>query len=164
MDEARFGRISEPTRCWAPAGIRPRVPTQVIREFTYAYAAVCPFDGHLDTLVLPEVTTPVMSFFLDHVAAQHLGEQVVLIMDQAGWHKARDLHIPENITLFWLPPYSPELNPVEHLWKHLRHAAFHNRVFHSLDAVEDQLVHGLHALLNTPELVRSLTLYDWMLP
>ena len=52
-DEARFGRISDPRRCWAPAGVRPEVNTQVVREYEYAFAAVSPHDGALDTLVLP---------------------------------------------------------------------------------------------------------------
>jgi transposase len=162
MDEARFGRISDPHRCWAPAGLRPTVPCQVVREFTYSYAAVCPFDGHLDTLILPEVNTPTMSFYLDYVSRRHPDEHVVIIMDQAGWHKARKLRIPRNITLHWLPPYSPELNPVEHLWQHIRKSAFHNRVFHSLDAVEDALEAALASLLHNPSTVRSLTLFSWI--
>jgi transposase len=162
MDEARFGRIADPHRCWAPPGLRPSVPCQLVREFTYSYSAVCPFDGHLDTLILPEVDTPTMSFFLHYVSHQHPDEHVVLIMDQAGWHKAKDLHIPDNITLHWLPPYSPELNPVEHLWQYIRRIAFHNRVFRSLDAVEDALEAALAWLLRNPNTVRSLTLFPWM--
>jgi hypothetical protein len=64
-DEARFGRSSEPQYCWAPAGVRPTVPAQIVRE--YAYAAVSPHDGVLDTLVLPKVNTEAMGLFLDEV-------------------------------------------------------------------------------------------------
>ena len=66
QDEARFGRISDTRRCWAPAGVRPEVSTQVVREYEYAFAAVSPHDGALDTLVLPSVNAEAM---LDEVIA-----------------------------------------------------------------------------------------------
>ncbi len=69
QDEGRFGRISDPRRCWAPTGLRPDVPGQVIREYTYAFAAVSPHDGTLDSLILPEVNTEMMSIFLEEVSA-----------------------------------------------------------------------------------------------
>lgn len=162
MDEARFGRISDVRRCWAPSGIRPCVPSQIVREYTYAYAAVCPFDGHLDALILPEVNTEAMSIFLEELSRNHRDEQIVLILDKAGWHTAANLTIPDNITLHWLPPYSPELNPVEHLWDELREKWFRNRYFASLDAVEDQLAEALKFLMEHPDQVTSMTLFDWM--
>jgi hypothetical protein len=65
QDEARFGRINDPRRCWAPSGIRPEVPCQIVREYTYVYAAASPHDGTLDSLVLPEVNGEMMSIFLE---------------------------------------------------------------------------------------------------
>ena len=162
MDEARFGRISDVRRCWAPSGIRPCVPSQIVREYTYAYAAVCPFDGTLDALILPEVNTEAMSVFLEELSTNHHDEQIVLILDKAGWHTATNLTVPENIILHWLPPYSPELNPVEHLWDELREKWFRNRYFTSLDAVEDQLSEALKFLMEHPDLVKSMTLFNWM--
>lgn len=162
MDEARFGRISDVRRCWAPLRIRPCVLSQVVREYTYAYAAVCPFDGDLDALILPEVNTEAMSIFLEELSKNHRDEQIVLILDKAGWHTAANLNIPENITLHWLPPYSPELNPVEHLWDELREKWFRNKYFASLDAVEDQLAEALKFLMEHPDQVKSMTLFDWM--
>ena len=145
-----------------PLGTRPCVPSQIVREYTYAYAAVCPFDGDLDALILPEVNTEAMSIFLDELSRHHRDEQIVLILDKAGWHTAKNLNIPENITLHWLPPYSPELNPVEHLWDELREKWFRNKYFTSLDAVEDQLAQALKFLMKHPDQVKSMTLFDWM--
>ena len=162
MDEARFGRISDVRRCWAPSGIRPCVLSQIVREYTYAYAAVCPFDGDLDALILPEVNTEAMSIFLEELSGNHGDEQIVLILDKAGWHTAGNLTIPDNITLHWLPPYSPELNPVEHLWDELREKWFRNKYFASLDAVEDQLAEALKFLMEHPDQVKRMTLFDWM--
>ncbi|WP_152537227.1 transposase [Acidithiobacillus thiooxidans] len=72
-----------------------------------------------------------------------------MIMDGAGWHKSHHLQLAENLRLLFLPPYSPELNPQEHLWDELREKYFHNRAFDSLVALEDQLVVGLRALRET---------------
>ena len=143
-------------------GTRPCIPSQIVREYTYAYAAVCPFDGTLDALILPEVNTEAMSIFLQELSGNHGDEKIVLILDKAGWHTATDLTIPENIVLHWLPPYSPELNPVEHLWDELREKWFRNKYFTSLDAVEDQLAEALKFLMEHPDHVRSMTSFDWI--
>jgi len=162
MDEARFGRISDVRRCGAPPGVRPVAFAQVEREYSYAYAALSPFDGELVSLVLPTVNAEMMSLFLEEASRQYLDEQVVMIMDQAGWHKAKRLNVPDNITLHWLPPYSPELNPVEHLWDEIREKWFYNRVFESLEAVEIQLVKALRHYLSSSAELSSFTLFPWM--
>lgn len=162
MDEGRFGRISEIRRCWAPPGVRPVAFAQMEREYSYAYAALTPFDGELVSLVLPGVNAEMMSLFLGETSRLYPDEQVVMIMDQAGGHKAKRLDIPDNITLHWLPPYSPELNPVEHLWDQIRERWFANHAFRSLDAVELQLVKALRHYLFSPEDLSSLTLFPWM--
>jgi hypothetical protein len=63
MDEARFGRINRPVRCWAPPHIRPVVDCQIVREYTYAYGAVCPHDGVLDSLILPTMHSKCFELF-----------------------------------------------------------------------------------------------------
>jgi transposase len=146
QDEARFGRINDPGRCWAPKGVRPEVGMQIVREYTYAFGAVSPQDGTLDSLVLPVVTAEAMSIFLEEVARRHPEEFILMFLDGAGWHRANDLAVPENMRLEALPPYSPQLNPVEHIWDEIREKWFTNEVFNSLDAVEDRLVEALVAL------------------
>jgi hypothetical protein len=74
QDEARFGRINHPKRCWAPKGIRPHVAAQMIYEYTYVYAAVSPLDGVLDSLILPKVDAEAMSIFLKEVSTRHADE------------------------------------------------------------------------------------------
>lgn len=162
QDEARFGRIAEARRCWAPFPMRPMAQAMVVQEFTYAYAAVCPHDGVLDTLVLPQVNTQCMQLFLDEVARRHPYQRIVMILDGAGWHRAQALRVPENMRLLRLPAYSPELNPVEHLWDELREKFFHNLAFDSLDALEDQLVIGLRELEHHHQRVQSITNWPWI--
>ena len=162
QDEGRFGRISTPRRCWAPRGMRPEVPAQIVREYTYAYVAVSPHDGVMDSLILPLVSEEAMSIFLREVSERHPDEFILMIMDGAGWHKAKTLEVPENMELFFLPPYSPQLNPVEHVWESIRENGFRNEVFHSLEGVENQLVRSLVTLEQDPESVASMTGFPWI--
>jgi transposase len=142
--------------------VRPHVGVSLVREYIYAFAAVSPHDGTLDSLVFPLVRTDTMSLFLAELARRHPEEQILLVLDGAGWHTSGTLAVPPNIELLPLPPYSPQLNPAEHLWDELREKRFANRVFHSLDAVENRLVEGLAALENDRERVRSLTGFNWI--
>ena len=162
QDEARFGRINSPHKCWCQ-GDRPTVYCQIVREFTYAYAAVCPFDGTVDSLVISCVDNVAMSIFLAEVSGRHLDKTIIMFMDKAGWHRSNDLKIPANIRLIWLPSYSPELNPTEHLWDELREKWFHNIAFDNMNAVEDRLVDGLSELEYNKQLVQSLAGFDWIL-
>lgn len=139
MDEARFGQQGTTTRVWAKKGSRPTAVKQTRYEWVYLYAAVEPATGASVALQAPHVNTGTMNAFLRMVSGE-LGQRdhAVLIMDQAGWHKSRRLVVPDNITILYLPPYSPELNPVERLWAYLRSHFFSNRAFddytHLLDA------------------------------
>jgi DDE superfamily endonuclease len=117
QDEARCGLISDPRRAWAPPGIRPEVPVPIVREYSDAYAAVSPHDGVLDSLVLPEVSAATMSVFLAEGAQRHKEEFILMVRDGAGWHTAGDLVVPERRRWQALPPWSPPLNPAEHLWE-----------------------------------------------
>jgi transposase len=161
-DEARFGRISDPRRCWAPPGVRPEVKTQLVREYEYAFAAVCPQDGTLDTLVLPTANTEAMGIFLAEVSQRHADEWIVMVLDGAGWHRAKRLKVPANMRLISLPPWSPQLNPVEHVWDEVREKWFANRVFDSLSAVEEQLMTALKTLEEDSPRVASLTGFEWI--
>ena len=162
QDEGRFGRISTPRRCWAPRGMRPDVPSQIVREYTYAYVAVSPHDGVMDSLILPKVSEQAMSLFLQEVSGRHPNEFILMAMDGAGWHKAKALKVPENMALIFLPPYSPQLNPVEHIWESIRENGFRNIAFNSIEGVESQLMLALAALEKDPALVASMTGFPWI--
>lgn len=163
QDEARFGRISDTRYCWAKKPMRPEVKAMLIYQYTYAYAAVSPQDGRMDSLVLPEVSGRCMQLFLDEVAQRYPDENIVMIVDGAGWHKSNNFKFPDNLRLLFLPPYSPELNPQEHLWDELREKHFHNRAFDSLGALEDQLVAGLRALEADHERVKSIAGWEYII-
>jgi hypothetical protein len=161
-DEARFGRVQDPKRCWAKKGFRPQVKAQMIREYTYAYGAVEPINGKLTSLNLPHSDSACMSIFLKEVAVQYANKYVVMFMDQASWHRSKELEIPKNIHLLYLPPYSPELNPVEMAWKSIRKAFFHNTYFNSLEAVEDRLVQALQHFFHNPNELKTTCGFHWI--
>ena len=163
QDEARFGRISDCRRCWSPYPIRPVVKAMQIREYTYAYAAASPLDGKFDSLILPYANTECMTLFLKEIALRYPNENIVMVLDRAAWHRGHSMILPDNIRLLSLPPYSPELNPVEHLWEELREKNFHNHSFDSLTAVEDQLANALKQLEDNPLLVKSITAWEWII-
>jgi len=163
QDEGRFGRITTPRRCWAPKGIRPIVGSQLVREYTYVYAAVSPVDGVMDSLILPEVNADLLSLFLDEVSRRHPDEYIVMFLDGASWHHAINLSVPSNMRLSILPPYSPELNPAEHIWDEIREKWFPNLVFNSMPAVENTLVDSLVALERDRDRIKSLTGFDWII-
>ena len=116
QDEACFGLISTLRRSWAPKPVRPLVSRRIARKYTYVYAAVAPEDGKMIALILPSTNTAMMNIFLHHVSNIFSQYFIIMQVDRAGWHNAKDLVIPENIHFIYQPAYSPELNPVEHLW------------------------------------------------
>lgn len=163
QDEARFGRISDVRRCWCPKPHRPMVQAMVSQEYTYAYTALTPVDGRMDSLVLPQVNGVCMDIFLTEIASRYPEERIIMVLDGAGWHKNQKIPLPSNLRLVFLPPYAPELNPVEHLWDDLREKFFHNRVFVSIEALEDHLVSALLAFENDTDKVQSITGWDWII-
>jgi transposase len=138
------------------------VNTQIVREYEYAFAAVSPHDGTLDTLVLPSVNAEAMSVFLSEVSQRPPNEWILLVLDGAGGHRAKRLQVPANMQLIPLPPWSPQLNPVEQVWDEVREKWFANRVFASMETVEDQLVTALATLEADAPQVASLTGFDWI--
>lgn len=162
QDEARFGRMSNPRSCWAPAPHRPVVNLALVREFRYEYAAVSPWDGCLDYMTVDKMNTESMTRFLAQVSAAYHDQFVVMVLDGASSHKSKELEIPDNVSLILLPPYSPELNPAEQIWNLLRRDHFANRVFDSLDAATKQAERGLAEMAANKSAVQQLTNWPWI--
>ena len=159
-DEARFGRMSDPIRCWAPPGCRPEVATHRVREYTHVFGSVCPQDGELISLILPHADTWALSLYLAEVSRRHPQEHILMFLDRAGWHQAKALVVPENRTLDWLPPYSPQCNPQELVWREVRRRPFGNHDYRSLHTGESALTRRLRELESSPQRIKSLTGFD----
>ena len=124
------------TRIWALKGSRPRIVRQQQSLSVYLFGAVCPATDQAVGLVLPYANKEMMAHHLTQISlAVPKGRHAVLVVDQATFHKTDKLICPDNISLLFLPPYAPELNPVENLWAQLRHGWLANRCFEGYDAI-----------------------------
>ena len=159
-DEAGFGRISELAYCWAPRGVRPIVPRHRIREYVYACGAVDPIDGEKCFIIAPYCNTEWANAFLNTLSEQFHNDYILLCSDNASWHKSKTLVIPDNIIIFYLPAYTPEMNPIEQVWKEVRKDDFKNTLFDTLDKVMIKLSDSLMALTN--DVIKSVCGRDWI--
>lgn len=165
MDEARFGQKGTMTKMWAPTGSRPAVIRQTKYEWAYLYAAVDPESGESSALLARHVNTETMNAFLRIVSDELApNEHVVMIMDRAGWHVSGGLAVPENITILLLPPYSPELNPVERLWLYLKSHFLSNRVFADYDHLLQVGGDAYRAVEPQRQLLTSICAAPWLRP
>lgn len=113
--------------------------------------------------MLPAVNTGAMQVFLDQVAASRpVDAHLVMVLDGAGWHTSRELRVPSNITLVVLPPYAPELNPVERIWLYLRERFLSLRLLASTDAIIDACCDAWMRLVAEPGRLKSLCNYPWI--
>ena len=103
-----------------------------------------------------------MGRFLAQVAREFPDDDLLMVLDGAGWHRANALVVPANMRLLFLPPYSPELNPAEHLWDEIREKDFANRTFDDLDAVVDHLARAVHQLHHEEARIKALCGFDWI--
>ena len=149
------------TGIWARRGTRPVVVRQTRYKNIYLFGAACPATGASHALLLPWANTRTMNLFLRTMAAEiEPGRHIVLALDRAGWHASKDLVTPPCISLLYLPPYSPELNPMENLWAYLKRRNLSNRTF---DDEKDLLEAGTEAWCSlTPELVQSICHRSWL--
>jgi hypothetical protein len=155
-DEAWWGLTTEVGKVWA-RGARPVLAVSGGRSWTPVMAAVEPATGRMVSLLAGRFDAAWFGHFLGELAAAYPAERVILVVDNAGWHRARDLAVPANVILWFLPPHSPELNPVERLWHWLRDQHTRGVLFHDREALATTLCQALTALMDDPARVRSLT-------
>ena len=162
QDEMRVGQKNKLTYRWARKGSRPRAIHDQRTQSTYLFGAVCPERGAGAALVLPACNTEAMQLHLDEIATKVTpGAHAVLILDQAGWHGAKDLKAPKNISLLPLPPRAPELNPQENIWQFMRANWLSNRIFKSFDEIVDHCCYAWNTLIDQPWKIMSIARRDW---
>ena len=160
-DEAGFGRINKPKRCWCAEGVRPVVPCHHIREYRYAFGAVEPITGESFFLVMPSCDTTCTNVFLKELSETYPNDTILMVCDGAAWHRSKTLVVPSNVKLLPIPPYTPEMNPIEQIWKQLRTMGFRNEIFDTLKDVVVRLCDTIRQL--TADMVRSITARDWII-
>lgn len=132
-------------------------------KWTYLYGFVCPQSGQTFWLLVPTVAGYVWSTVLAEFAAA-LGagssKQIILVIDQAGWHLSQEVVVPDGVHLVFLPPYSPELQPAERLWS-LSDEALANEHFRDLEALMEAQAERCRKLSELPDTIRAHAQFHW---
>jgi len=163
MDEHRVGLKPILKTVWVFDGRRPVAPVEYRYEWRYVAGYVHPASGrtlwHIGTSVSIELFSVSLEAFARQAGAGP-GKQIVLVLDRAGWHTSPKLRVPDHVHLLFLPAFSPELQPAEHLWA-LADTALVNRHFRDIDELEDAQAERCVALQARLDLVRSATVFSW---
>lgn len=160
FDESRFGTHSKQGHGWFRTGKRTAVETKLGFQNFYVYSAVNPSTGEDFSLLIPNVDSLCLTSYLEEFS-KYLGcRKIILVLDGAGWHKASKLVIPENIELFFLPPYSPELNPVERFWQYIKNNTIKNKVYKTLECLEQEISAFLRGM--TREVTASVCAINYL--
>jgi transposase len=148
---------------WARRGSCPRAVKQTEYEWVYCFGAVCPERGAAHACLLPLANTEAMNLYLTDFSS-HLAPDThaVMVMDRAGWHTAERVKVPSNMTLVSLPPYSPELNPQELVWRELRRKYLSNRAYATVAELDDAVANAWVSFTKTPDIIRSLTRFPYI--
>ncbi len=162
QDESRVGQQGSLSRVWATKGTRPRVVRQGQFLSTYIFGAVCPDRDIGCALVLPQCNSGMTQIHLEQIS-KHVqeGYHALLLMDRASWHTTETLNVPDNITLMPLPPYSPELNPIEQVWQQLRKIKLSNTNFKDYDDIVDSCCEAWNCFCDTDGNIQNLCTRDW---
>jgi transposase len=163
QDEARIGQKGTHAYIWAPIGSRPPMVRDNRHDSAYLFGAICPERAVGAAIIMPAVNTEAMNEHLNEISSQVApGAHAVLVCDGAGWHQnGGRLHLPDNITLLPLPPYAPELNPMENVWEYLRANKLCALVWDSYDAIVDACKSAWHFLINDPKRIQSIGSRNW---
>lgn len=162
QDESRVGQQGSITRMWAKKGSRPRVVRQQQFEYAYIFGAACPQQDKALGLVLPLANTEGMIEHLRLISKETpKGRRAVVIMDRAGWHTSKKIDLFDNITLMPLPPYAPELNPIEQLWQQLKQRYLSNRTFKDYEHIVDECCNAWNDILAENNFIKNLCSREW---
>ena len=157
-----MGQQGTLTRVWARRGTRPRAVRDTRYQSAYIFGAVCPDRTATAALVLPRADTEAMNLHLVEIGrAVAPGAHAMLILDGAGWHGGKNLVVPDNITLITLPPYAPELNPVENVWQYLRGNKLAITVFDHYQDIVDKCCDAWNFFAQDAAAITSITSRSW---
>jgi transposase len=154
-DETGILGDPRPRRRWVMKGERATVPFTGLHLRSNVVGAVNPKSGELEALIVPYMDSYVFQIFLDHLARETRGRRITLVLDNASWHKVKSLTWHHLIPKY-LPPYSPDLNPIERLWQNLKGRYFADWIAQDADELENRVDEGLKSFLTHPEQIASI--------
>jgi hypothetical protein len=162
-DEARVGQKGSLEYVWAPIGSRPPMVRDNRHNSVHLFGAICPCRGVGAAIIMPAVNTEAMNEHLKEISTQvSPGAHAVLVCDGAGWHQpGKRLRVPDDITLLPLPPYAPELNPMENVWDYLRGNKLSSLLWDSDEAIVHACKDAWNFLVSDPERIVSIATRHW---
>ena len=163
QDEARVGQQGSLEHVWAPIGSRPPMVRDNRHDSAYLFGAICHSRGVGAAIIMPAANTEAMNEHLAEVATQLApGAHAAVVCDQAGWHqRGKRLRLPDNVSLLPLPPYSPELNPMENIWDYLRGNRLSSRIWDSYEAILVARKDAWNLLIADRERIDTISYRTW---
>ena len=158
-DESRFGLFTRNGKALTAKSVKPICPFQQVFESTWLFGAFSPLDGSRYLMEFPYCNSANFQIFMDEFSEYRSDEFKLLTLDNGAFHKAKQLRVPENTALLFLPKYSPELNPAEKIWAKFKRD-FSNRLFTSMDQLSDYLYDLCRSLAVKD--VRSICAFDYI--
>lgn len=163
QDEARVGQKGGHAYVWAPIGSRPPMVRDNRHDSVHLLGAICPARGVGAAIIMPAVNSEAMGEHLREISTMVApGAHALVVCDGAGWHQPGErLRLPDNISLLRLPPYAPELNPMEIVWAYLRGNQLANLVWDTYDDIVAACAKGWRFLVEDPERIRTIGYRSW---
>ena len=163
QDEARIGQQNTTTKMWAPKGTRPDAIKQQQFEYAHIYGAICATNGKTEALITPRLTKEIMRDHLKLISnSTEKGRHAVVIMDGAGWHIESMESEFGNLNIIKLPPYSPQLNPIEKVWSWLRQHHLANRCFSGYEDIVDSISDAWNDFRSIEKRVKDISHMSWL--
>ncbi len=159
QDESRFGLFTRNGKMLTAKGVKPICPFHQVFKSTYLFGAFSPIDGDSFSLELPHCNANTFQVFINEFATHRPHEYKIVVLDNGAFHKAAHLQIPKNISLLFLPPYSPELNPAEKMWANYKRA-FSNQLFKNLDDLSNFIQE--HTQLLNADIIKSICAFSYI--
>ena len=162
-DEARVGQKGSHAYIWAQIGDRPAMVRDNRHDSVHLFGAICPARGVGAAIIMPAVNTEAMNEHLQEISGQvSIGAIALLILDGASWHQTGGaLIVPDNIALLHLPPYAPELNPMENVWAYMRTNKLCNLVWNTYDDIVQACAKAWKFLIDDPQRIQSIGIREW---
>jgi hypothetical protein len=162
QDEARVGQQGTHAYVWSEVGSRPLMVRDNRHDSAYIFGAICPARGVGAAMITPGCNAEAMTLHLEEISIHVAdGSIAVVLCDGAGWHISKDLIVPTNIILMAIPPYSPELNPMENVWQYLRGNKLCARVWKDYEAIQLACKDAWNWFIAQPDRIRSIGSRDW---
>lgn len=159
LDEVFFGLDGSLSYTWMPKNTRLVIETNGAREKDCVIGTVCPANGKTFFLQTEWMDSLIVSAFFKELSIFYPDKKHLIIADNVSYHKnqgGKEYPLPENIELFFLPAYSPDLNPIERLWKYFKDEFLNNNLFKNLVEIKEYVYEGLKSIINSLDLVKNI--------